>query len=80
MRIGNRVEVGQAAIAEDAKMHRPDVTDAISDLVRLDIIQRGEERGVYYINPHIGFVGDSDAHQAAILRWEESKIKTTVAP
>lgn len=72
VRDGNRIEVAQAALAEDLGLPRPNITASITELAKADIIQRAE-RGVYFLNPHIGFIGDSEAHQAAIVRWDEFK-------
>jgi DNA-binding IclR family transcriptional regulator len=70
MRDGNRIEVKQDALARDAGMHQPAVSAAIGELVDAEIIQRSAERGVYYLNPRIGFIGDSQSHADSIMRWD----------
>jgi hypothetical protein len=72
MKEGNRIRATQEALAKDAGMFQPDVSAAIKDLVDSDIIQRGGERGLYLLNPQIGFIGDSEQHQEAVSIWNQS--------
>jgi DNA-binding IclR family transcriptional regulator len=73
MNNGNEITVSQAALAAEAAIHRPDVSLSITKLVDAGILRRGDKQGTYILNPHIGFVGDPDAHTEAILQWDSAK-------
>ena len=51
-----RVTVGE--IADLIDMKQPNVSRVIADLVRRDLIIRGERQGVWYVNPHILYNGE----------------------
>lgn len=79
LRDGNKIACRQEALAKDAGMHQPDVSAAIRELIAAKIIQRGNERGVYLLNPHIGFIGSGDQHAACVNAWDSSEQREAVA-
>lgn len=73
VRDGNRIEVKQDALAQDAGMHQPDVAASIRELIQAGIIMRGKRKSTYVLNPRIGFIGGVDEHKEAILQWERAE-------
>jgi Firmicute plasmid replication protein (RepL) len=66
----NNVLMVTGKMAEDALgIERHAFSRILGTMIDLDIIKRGEVRGLYYINPAFAWQGSARAHKQAVADW-----------
>lgn len=66
----NNVVTVTGKMAEQALgIERHAFSRILGTMVDLDIIKRGEVRGLYYINPAFAWQGTAHSHKQAMLNW-----------
>ncbi len=80
----NYILISQSEISETLKMHRSDVSKAISKLEAEGVLIRGPKAGrssTFRLNPSFGWKGSASNHQKALReRMQASNIRGIVEP
>jgi len=72
----NFISINQAEIGRELNMKQPNVSQAISKLVKEGVIIAGpklQRKGTYSLNPQYGWKGSAKNHQEALLERMKAK-------
>jgi hydrogenase maturation factor len=71
---GNIVVVSGKMAKAALQIDRHYFSAILGKLVKLDLIKRGETRGVYYINPQFAWHGSAASHRIAREQWYKESL------
>lgn len=70
---GNVVSnASSVALCEELDMDSPNVSRCLNNLIRAGMVMRGATRTELFINPYIGYRGNSGQQRAAVRDWDEA--------